>query len=424
MVQWIARRRTFLVAALATMWAAVPALAAKAPSLLLTGSTTSSLAFTLKAVNAIKAYLEWGTKAGVYSKKTSVVTVKAGGTATFNLAGLNPGSQIWYRLRFNYGSGSYYSLAGATAKTSALPTKNVFAIQADPHMDENSSEEVYLATLKQVVAAQPAFFMDLGDIFMVDKLADKSEKNIRARYELMQGYYKNLGDIPLKIVLGNHDGELGYSTFNTKSYRKEYFPAQTSDLSYYSFTQNGVLHIALDPFTFTTQNPKADGWQWTLGKTQYDWLKSTLEASDAKLKFVYLHHLLCMDPQSRGGVKIAGFNEWGGKNIDGTDGFATNRPGWDSPIHSLLVKHKVAAVFKGHDHLYAKEELDGIIYQTLPQPSHPGEATNSAVQYGYGAAKVIGGSGFLKVTTSDSSAQVDFIKFDGTVADTYQIKVA
>lgn len=424
MVKWLVRRRSFLLAALATVWSAVPAFGAKAPSVVLASATATALTFTLKAASSVKAYLEWGIKAGSYTKKTSVVSVKAGAAAALRVTGLSAGTQIWYRLRYNYGSGSYYSLAAATATTTAPAATGVFAVQADPHMDENSSEAVYVATLKQVVAARPSFLMDLGDIFMVDKLTDKSEANIRGRYQLMKDYYKNLGDLPLKIVLGNHDGELGYSQFNTKKYRAEYFPQQTADLSYYSFTDNGVLHIALDPFTFTTENPKADGWQWTLGKTQYDWLKATLEASDAQLKFVYIHHLLCMDAQSRGGVKIAGFNEWGGKNTDGTEGFAAKRPGWAMPVHQLLVKHKVAAVFKGHDHLYAKEQLDGIVYQTLPQPSHPGEATNSAVPYGYGEAKVIGGSGFLKVTTAGSSAQVDFVKFDGTVADTYQINVS
>jgi hypothetical protein len=424
MVKWLVARRSVLLAAVATVLSAVPALAAKAPKVSLASASTSMLTFTLKATSAVKAYLEWGTKSGVFSKKTSVSTVKAGATATFKVSGLAAGTKIWYRLRYNYGSGSYYSLATATATTAMPANANVFAVQADPHMDENSSEAVYVGTLKQIAAARPSFLMDLGDIFMVDKLADKSEANIRARYKLMQDYYKNIGDTPLKIVLGNHDGELGYSKFNTKSYRAEYFPHQTADLSYYSFVDNGVLHIALDPFTFTTENPKADGWQWTLGKTQYDWLKATLEASDTKLKFVYIHHLLCMDAQSRGGVKIAGFNEWGGKNVDGTEGFAAKRPGWEMPVHQLLVKHKVAAVFKGHDHLYAKEELDGIVYQTLPQPSHPGEATNSAVQYGYGEAKVIGGSGYLKVTTAGSTAKVDFVKFDGTLGDSYQISVS
>jgi len=262
----------------------------------------------------------------------------------------------------------------------------------------------------------------LGDIFMVDKLQSKTEANIRARFELMLGYYKKLGNVPLKICLGNHDGELGYSQFNTKKYRKEYFPEQTGDLAYYSFEGPDQLHIVLDPFTYTTTNPKDDGWQWTLGKTQYDWLVSTLTNSKASHKFIYIHHLLVGNAQSRGGVEIAMRNEWGGNNNDGTYGFESNRPGWGKPIHQLLKENNVAIVFKGHDHLYVKQELDGIIYQTVPQPSHPGDKLNVS-QYGYNSGKGVGGSGFIKVRTSGKTAFVDFVKFDGSIGDSYS-KVA
>ena len=50
-------------------------------------------------------------------------------------------------------------------------------------------------------------------------------------------------------------------------------------------------------------------------------------------------------------------------NADGSDGFRQNRPGWEMPIHELFVKHGVNIVFHGHDHLFVREELDGIIYQ-------------------------------------------------------------
>jgi hypothetical protein len=265
--------------------------------------------------------------------------------------------------------------------------------------------------------------VDLGDIFMVDKLPDKSETKIRARYQLMKSYYQKLQGIPLKIVLGNHDGELGYSNFNTKKYRAEYFPEQTSDVTYFSFEGPDQLHVCLDPFTYTTENPKADGWQWTLGRTQYDWLKQTLESSSARHKFVYIHHLLVGDAQSRGGVEIARRNEWGGLNTDGSQGFASKRSGWAKPVHDLLVENKVSFVFKGHDHVYVKQELDGIIYQTLPQPSHPGDKL-SAEQYGYVSGKAVGGSGFLRVTTSGATAKVEFVKFDGSIADSYEKVVA
>lgn len=379
-----------------------------------------SIEFKVTASLALSVYVEYGVTKGSYKSRSTTIKVAKNSTQSLVISSLPPNTRIYYRVRYLLGSGkTFYSMAAASLLTSDGKVSNVFAVQADPHMDENSSGEIYDGTLKQIVAASPAFLMDLGDIFMVDKLADKSEKNIRARFELMKSYYAKLGSVPLKITLGNHDGELGYSKFNTKSYRKEYFPEQTGDLAYYAFNSGDGLHIVLDPFTYTTSNPKVDGWQWTLGKVQYEWFRNTLETSQAKYKFVYIHHLLVGDAQSRGGVEIASFNEWGGKNKDGTYGFDTNRPGWGKPIHQLLKENKVTIVFKGHDHLYVKQELDGIIYQTVPQPSHAGDKVNSATEYGYLQGKIVGGSGFMRVSTGASTVQVDFVKWDGSVADTY-----
>ena len=35
-----------------------------------------------------------------------------------------------------------------------------------------------------------------------------------------------------------------------------------------------------------------EGWDWTLGKTQYDWLFDTLHGSQARWKLVFIHHLV------------------------------------------------------------------------------------------------------------------------------------
>ena len=385
----------------------------------LSKKSTNSFVFTVAAISSGKFFLEYGPAKDKLLYKSAIRSISANKSALLELSNLDANSLIFYRIRYLLGkSRSYLATPIYSDRTQQLLASSTFAVQADPHMDENSSSEVYLNTLKQVVAAAPAFLMDLGDIFMVDKLQDKSEANIRARFELMKGYYEKLENVPLRITLGNHDGELGYSKFNTKNYRREYFPEQTGELAYYSFGGPDQLHVVLDPFTYTVENPKNDGWQWTLGKLQYEWLKKTLQESSATHKFIYIHHLLVGNAQSRGGVEIAHLNEWGGKNIDGTYGFDQFRPGWGMPIHDMLRENKVGFVFKGHDHLYVKQELDGIIYQTLPQPSHPGDKLDLK-QYGYLAGKGVGGSGFLKVRTEGVTAFVDFIKHDGSIADSY-----
>jgi predicted phosphodiesterase len=427
MAKWFLSRRTFLITAFLGLISELPGVAATSPVLKLFKTPASTSAqFTINSPAAGTAYLEYGLKASSYTSRTANISLKKGVENLISISGLKSNTKYYVRLRYLY-SGKVFAVTSATSFTTASAvntanTNSIFAIQADPHMDENSSAEIYNKTLDLIATSGAAFLIDLGDIFMVDKLADKSEANIRARYVLMKGFYERLKNVPLKIVLGNHDGELGYSNFNTKKYRAEYFPAQTSEVSYFAHVESNVLHIGLDPFTYTTTNPKSDGWQWTLGKTQYDWLVNVLKNSKEQYKFIYIHHLLVGDAQSRGGTHIASFNEWGGKNMDGSDGFEKMRPGWGKPIHQLLKENGVSIVFKGHDHLYVKEEMDGIIYQTLPQPSHPGDATNSAIPYGYGAGKVIGGSGYLKVQTNSTEAKVDFVKYDGTIADSYSIK--
>jgi len=89
----------------------------------------------------------------------------------------------------------------------------------------------------------------------------------------------------------------------------------------------------------------------TIGKARYDWLAATLRGSKAKYKFVFIHLLTGrLGNGGRGGSDAAPLYEWGGHEPDGKDTFAANRPGWEKPIHDLLVENRVNILFHGHDH--------------------------------------------------------------------------
>jgi hypothetical protein len=186
---------------------------------------------------------------------------------------------------------------------------------------------------------------------------------------------------------------------------------------YYAWTWGDALFVVLDPFWFTQkQRNGEDNWKRTLGDAQYQWLQRTLETSRAKFKFIFIHHLVGgADAQNRGGAEATPFYEWGGKNADGSAGFKANRPGWPAPIHQLLVQNKVSAVFHGHDHFYAKQDLDGIVYQLVPQPGYPGNgrAPRSAAEYGYVNGTILGSSGHLRVSVSAQQAKVDYVRTQG-----------
>jgi hypothetical protein len=65
--------------------------------------------------------------------------------------------------------------------------------------------------------------------------------------------------------------------------------------------------------------------------------------------------------------------------------------------------------FQGHDHLYAKEDIDGMVYQTIPMPSDS-SYTLGMIANGdaFGGVK-LPGSGHLRVTVSSEKVQVDFV---------------
>jgi hypothetical protein len=112
-----------------------------------------------------------------------------------------------------------------------------------------------------------------------------------------------------------------------------------------------------------------------------------------------------------GGIETAPYFEWGGENADGIYGFDQHRPGWGVPIHELLVQNHVNAVFHGHDHVFVKQDLDGIVYQEVPQPSTTQyDKTSLASDYGYKSGVVLGSSGHLRVTVSPDRVIVAYVR--------------
>jgi hypothetical protein len=182
---------------------------------------------------------------------------------------------------------------------------------------------------------------------------------------------------------------------------------------YYAWEWGDALFVVLDPYWFTpASKSNSDLWNQTLGIAQYQWLKTTLENSHTTWKFIFIHQLISgVDQNGRAGVSVAGLYEWGGNNADGSYGFDAHRPGWGMPIHQLLVANNVTAVFHGHDHLFVKQELDGIIYQEIPQPGAArANDTSSAIEYGYLTGDVLGSPGHLRVTVAPDKVTVEYVR--------------
>lgn len=349
--------------------------------------------------------------------------------------------------------GGHISDVGHSSDAAPTPVKSMapipddgfcFTIQADSHLDEKTDINLYKQTLQNVVAENPAFHIELGDTFMSEKFV-KTQLEVEQRGIEAKSYFAVLGSIPLYLVNGNHDGESGWGGGKgqndlmtwARAARLKYFPALTTPESYsgntvtanyYSFTKGNAQFIFLDPFTYTTEKAKGsdDGWSYTLGKNQYDWLKKTLENSKAKYKFVFIHNLVGgYGKDARGGAEAAKFFEWGGYSSTGKYEFDKMRPGWGKPIHQLMVENHVSVVFHGHDHFYAKQELDGIVYQLVPQPGTPGNSVNDAAEYSYQNGVFLPSAGHLRVVVSNAQVIVEYVRtslqkdINGSIADSY-----
>ncbi|MFA6808787.1 MAG: hypothetical protein WCR27_07325, partial [Eubacteriales bacterium] len=208
------------------------------------------------------------------------------------------------------------------------------------------------------------------------------------------------------------------------------FTGNTTTANYYTFVKGDAQFIVLDPFTYSLEKAQVDtdGWNYTLGKTQYDWLVNTLKNSKAEYKFVFIHNLVGGEGKDmRGNVEKAKFFEWGGYNADGTYGFDQMRPDWGEPIHQLLVEYGVNAVFRGHDHFYARQELDGITYQLVPQPGGKENTVKSAPEYGYESGTILPPAGYIRVTVSSQGVRSEYVQSstteqNGEIADWYNLK--
>jgi len=407
-----------------------------AVDLILGRPTASSVTLSVLAYTDTKAYVAYGTANDDLSLRTDVQELNKGLPREIVLAKLKADARYYYQLRDQAGK----PLAGdervGTFHTQRQPGSTfVFTVQADSHLDENSSTDLYRRTLANALANQPDFHIDLGDTFMTDKHASRETA---AKQYLAQRYYLGLiGECaPVFLVLGNHDGEdskllRGGSdslAVWSNTMRKRYFANPLPDgfysgnatkdplagmlQDYYSWEWGDALFIVLNPYWHSPGKRSDDCWGLSLGKEQYDWLAKTLKTSKARFKFVFVHQLVGgIDKQGRGGVEVAPFGEWGGKNVDGTEGFKEHRPGWGTPIHEMLVANHVTAVFHGHDHLYAKQELDGIVYQEVPQPGFPGlGCPRNAAEYGYVKGTILGSSGHLRVTVGKSNATVEYVR--------------
>lgn len=413
-----------------------------------------SVAANVFAKDNLEVFIEYGTKAGMYGFKTKTTSLAAGQPLEVAIGDLRPGTRYYYRLHARKPSEvEFKPRPECQFHTQRSPGSTfTFCVQGDSHPErpQMSEPNLYARTLQRAAADKPDLYFCMGDDFSVNKVRTVNAENLTAPYLLQRPFLSLVAQFAsLYLVNGNHEqaslfnfnhkDELHEVAVGVQTARNKLFPMPategiyTGDVQefkgigllrdYFAWTWGDALFVVLDNYWhspaqvdtgFQGGNGKRedkprnrDWWEITLGDDQYQWFRKTLEGSQAKFKFVFAHHVL---GSGRGGIEVSEFCEWGGRpRGKGAGGeFKTKRPGWALPVHQLMAKHGVSIFFQGHDHLYARQERDGVVYQEVPLPAdHTHTAFNEDA---YKSGTKLPNAGYLRVTVSPDEAKVDYVR--------------
>ena len=419
--------------------------------------THRSMTVNALSLLTLEVYAEYGKTPGVYTSQTSLVTCPGGEPFEIVLNNLAASTTYYYRLCYRRPGAAIYEAGpqGQFTTRRLAGSSFRFTVASDAHIWEVERQGVspllYRRTLDLVLADHPDFHFDLGDSAMCEdySMGDvRDEQDALYRYLTHRKYLDAVcHSVPFFLVLGNHEGEQGWrfdgapenvAVWSTRA-RKRLFPNPIPNSfytgcqvgcewaglpeNYYAFAWGDALFVVLDPYRYTTTKPHGaggtpgsdDNWDWTLGHEQYDWLCETLATSTAKFKFVFAHQVVGgATTYGRGGIEAArhslggfGSYEWGGEDITGRQIFNRKRPGWGRPIHDVLVENGVTIFFHGHDHVFVKQDLDGVVYQECPQAS---DALYMSGHFPYAYGTKFPNAGYVRVSVFPSQVKVDYVR--------------
>lgn len=395
-----------LLAVCATGWAADV-------SVIVGRVTAQSATLSVLSPDSAEVCVEYG------ATRTPMRKLETGVPAEFELGGLKPNTRYAYRVG---------SVEGAFHTQRAPGSTFTFTVQGDSHPERAGrmfDAGLYAVTLRNVAQEAPDCHIMLGDDFSIERLIERhtlSQAAVDGVYARQRGFLGAVGrSSALFLVNGNHeqaalcnlDGTATNCAVFAARARATFFPLPGPDgfytgdahpvehigllRDYYAWTWGDALFVVIDPYWHSKapvdniagsrRHDQGNRREGALGDEQCRWLAKTLTESKARWKFVFAHHV---NGTGRGGIECASSGEWG------------------SRIHRLFVETGVTIFFQGHDHLFARQDLDGVVYQSCPNPADPTyQAFN---RDSYRSGDILPNSGHLRVAVSPREVAVDYIR--------------
>jgi 3',5'-cyclic AMP phosphodiesterase CpdA len=210
------------------------------------------------------------------------------------------------------------------ASLEKLSSKFSFVVFGDNRAGDPACDAVYQKVLAAALERKPAFIVNTGD--QIDKPGNI--EHWKRFWELSKSV-----TVPYFLTVGNHD--IHVEVARSKDTYKAQVDLPGNEL-YYSFVAGNSLFVVLDTY-IKGEDKRITG-------EQFKWLEQVLAASKQKHTFIFVHHPLYPE---KGKGKHHG---------NSLDRYKEDR----DRLQALFVKHKITAVFTGHEHLYLRKTINGI----------------------------------------------------------------
>jgi hypothetical protein len=349
-----------------------PVILTKGPTLIYTGDNTKMRIFWQWASN-VTFHMEWGTNT---SYGLGNVAVNPNNTTThlyqYDISSLTPGTKYYYQavVGSQCSGGTFY----------AAPASNATSVKFTAYGDTRTNGSIHNGLAGQVdalFASDPAFQtlnLNVGDWVSADSESAWTSEWFVSTYTSLRKQDANIADIGIR---GNHEG--------AATFWKQYWPEPFQPGGLYWSFDYGPMHVVmLDAYT-----------SYSAGSTQYNWLKADLAASTKTWKIVMIHE--------------PGWSAGGGH---------ANNTTVQNDIQPLLVQYGVSILLAGHNHYYARAEVNGVTHLTVGG----GGAPQYTPATGYPDIVVTSKSySFAEFTISGNTLSAKVVNNSGATIDTFSI---
>jgi len=337
--------------------------------------TNQSAVLLWKTCCLTNATVEYGLNVSI-AEKVSNSTPDV--THRITLTGLEEGRTYYYKVTSNDTSSDIYNFK--TAPADGEPFKMVVFGDNRPDTDTYVQPSAYSQIIDMVIAEAPDIVVMTGDYVY-------SVTNDLGSNELRWSAFLNVTErlahyVPIYAAVGNHDTGLAVGS-PMINYFLDAFEQFGEPSTCFSFDYAGVHFVILDS--------EVSGPQGRITGSQSSWLTSDLMSSESRMKLVFVHRPLY--PLSHIGSSL--------------DVNKTERDGLQQLFESVNVTLFVA----GHDHLYNRMTVNGVVHLITGGAGAPLYGTPWGGAFNH----------YLRVGVSPSLVNITAIGLNSETMDNYKL---